>query len=141
MNALIVIRRKQLGRTPTRGKSYARPLSSGMEIINFTRHAGRDEAQPSSAICCRGFSRVRATGGLNIRFIRALQRIARSPELLFSGLPRFKFLQEPSSRVSQAFQKLTLSTQAMSLAAGVYGQHIGRREMKCPTKALKDPTK
>ncbi len=34
----IVIRRNQLGRTPTRGKSYARPLSSGMEISIFPKH-------------------------------------------------------------------------------------------------------
>ena len=124
MTALIVIRRTR-GRTPTRGKSNARPLSSGMEIINFTRHAGRDEAQPSSAICCRGFSRVRATGGLNIRFIRALQRIARSPELLFSGLSRFKPLQKSLRGVGQCFQLccsfLAATASYPQLAIGVFG--------------------
>jgi len=38
MTLSVVIRRNQFGRTPTRGKSYARPLSSGMEISIFPKH-------------------------------------------------------------------------------------------------------
>lgn len=42
---------------------------------------------------------------------------------------------------ADVFQVLSLSAQALGLAAGVYGQHTDRRKMKCPTKALKDSTK
>ena len=38
-------------------------------------------------------------------------------------------------------QVSSLSARVLGLAVGVYGQHTGRREMKCPTKALKDLTK
>lgn len=130
---MIIVAANTRGRTPTRGKSNARPLSSGMEIINFTRHAGRWTSilRDLSGI---SFARVRGV-------VAGMQHPGHRTSFLFSGLSRFQACKQSSRGVCQAFQELILSAQAMSLAAGVYGQHIGRREMKCPTKALKDPTK
>lgn len=93
---MIIVAANTRGRTPTRGKSNARPLSSGMEIINFTRHAGRwtPILRDLPGI---SFARVRGV-------VAGMQHPGHRTSFLFSGLSRFKFLQEPSSRVSQAFQ-------------------------------------
>lgn len=57
------------------------------------------------------------------------------------GHARFQLLQKTLRCVANLLQVFPLSAQAMGLAVGVYGQHPDRREMKCPTKVLKDLTK
>lgn len=99
MTALIVIRRNQFGRTPTRGKSNARPLSSGMEIINFTRHAGRwtPILRDLSGI---SFARVRGA-------VAGTQHPGHCTSFLFSGLHRAPALFQSSARaVAYVFQAL-----------------------------------
>lgn len=94
--SVILIRRNQLGRTPTRGKSYARPLSSGMEIINFTRHAGRwtPILRDLSGI---SFARVRGV-------VAGMQHPGHRTSFLFSGLSRFQACKQSSRGVCQCFQ-------------------------------------
>jgi len=106
--SIILIRRNQIGRTPTRGKSNARPLSSGMEIFDFIRHAGR--WLPSlRALGAVIFSRVTEPGGwqtttghrVPLKFVRAIQA-ARS---LISRLHRAPALFQSSARaVAYVFQ-------------------------------------
>lgn len=65
------------------------------------------------------------------------------PRRLFSRLSNSIALQacKQSARcVSEAFH-FNLSAPERGLAAGVYGQHTDRSEMKCPTKALKELTR
>lgn len=49
--------------------------------------------------------------------------------------------QDTARKGAKSIQDFILSARVLGLAAGVYGQHTDRREMKCPTKALKDSTK
>lgn len=93
---MIIIAANTRGRTPTRGKSNARPLSSGMEIINFTRHAGRwtPILRDLSDI---SFARVRGV-------VAGMQHPGHRTSFLFSGLPRFNLRQKSSRGVGQAFQ-------------------------------------
>lgn len=77
---MIIVAANTRGRTPTRGKSNARPLSSGMEIINFTRHAGRwtPILRDLSGI---SFARVRGV-------VAGMQHPGHRTSFLFSGLHR-----------------------------------------------------
>lgn len=137
----VVIRRTR-GRTPTRGKSCARPLSSGMEIINICR--GRFGAILAHIVAPAERTVGARTSHNRVGFTLGGGSLNHDPKPVrnsFSGLSRFQACKQSSRGIGQCFQELILSAQAMILAAGVYGQHLGRREMKCPTKSLKDPTK
>jgi hypothetical protein len=71
-----------------------------------------------------------------------LSRLIRLPGSRFSGLHRaFAVRQNFLREWANPRQVLSLSAHVLGLAAGVYGQHTDRSEMKCPTKALKDSTK
>lgn len=118
---MIIVAANTRGRTPTRGKSNARPLSSGMEISNIYRERG---AFTASAICHRvlfvsvervvrmlpscnsvGFlagssSLTHDTKSTRIKFARAFKAARR----LFSGLPRFNLRQKSGRGLSQCFQ-------------------------------------
>ena len=50
-----------------------------------------------------------------------------------------KPLQKSQSGIVKCLQVLFLSAQTMGLAAGVYGQHIGRSETKCPNQDGTNP--
>lgn len=96
-----------------------------------------------SACCC-----IRADTGALRRFLSVarlrfnLSRLIRLPGSRFSGLSRaLKTLQKSSRCLAYRLQEFFLSAHVLGLAAGVYGQHTDRSEMKCPTKALKDSTK
>lgn len=117
----VVIRRNKLGRTPTRGKSNARPLSSGMEISNICRERG---AFTASAICHRvlfvsveravrafpscnsvgfpagGSSLTHNTKSARIKFARAFKAARRLSSLV-------NFLQKPTSGLSKCFKVLS----------------------------------
>jgi hypothetical protein len=73
-------------------------------------------------------------------FIRSRRFLAPGSRLPGFGRAIQPF-QKSSRGLANAFQVFSVSARVLGLAVGVYGQHTGRREMKCPTKALKDLTK
>lgn len=107
----VIIRRNQLGRTPTRGKSNARPLSSGMEISIFPKHGalarnGLRKLAGYQLLRVRAGDRgLRSLRGPAIQFLPAkFLWVFSVPRTVFSGLPRFKPLQKSGRGLSQCFQ-------------------------------------
>lgn len=139
MTLPIVICRNQLGRTPTRGKSYARPLSSGMEISNFTRRAGNRFSPNRCDLGAVIFSRVTEPGGwqtttghrVPLQFLWALS----VPRTVFSGLARFKPLQKSQRCVADRFQS---SHSFLTVCETQLQSHTGASA--CPTQDGSHPT-
>ncbi len=118
---MIIIISRTRGRTSTRGKSNARPLSSGMEISNIYRERG---AFTASAICHRvlfvsvervvrmlpscnsvgflaeGSSLTYDTKSARIKFARAFKAARRLSSLV-------KFFEKPTSGLSKCFKVLS----------------------------------
>lgn len=114
---MIIIAANTRGRTPTRGKSNARPLSGGMEISNICRGCIRTilahiVAPAERMVGARtSHNRVGFTlggGSLNhdpkpvrIKFARAFKAARRLSPLV-------KFFQKPTSGLTKSFQVLSL---------------------------------
>lgn len=126
---MIIVAANTRGRTPTRGKSNARPLSSGMEIINFTRHAGRwtPILRDLSGI---SFARVRGV-------VAGMQHPGHCTSFLFSGLPRFKPLQKSLRCLAN---RLHVSRRLLSFAPASQVQ-TDTGASACPTQDGSHPTR
>ncbi len=146
MTLPIVIRRNKFGRTPTRGKSYARPLSSGMEISIFPKH-GALARNGLRKIAGYQLLRVRA-GDRGLRSLRgpAIQFLPAtafkfSPAIqvaghLFSGLSRFQACKQSSRGLGQAFQ---IFCSFLTACETQMQSHTGASA--CPTRCGSHPTR
>lgn len=126
MTALIVIRRNQLGRTPTRGKSCARPTPCGKGGSIFPKH-GASARNGLRKLAGYQLLRVRA-GDRGLRSLHgpAIQFLPAHP---FSGLHRAPaFFQSSARAVAYVFQKLSLSAGSTGLVAAPDGHRGSERK-------------